>query len=97
MRAALNAMMALGLTSSAWAQQGPPLLGGTIQDQTGALIANGTISIENKLGFRQITRTDERGEFRFTDLLPGAYTLELRVDGFYRVALDIELERGVQR
>src|ERR1035438_4635034 len=58
-------------------------MAGAVMDSSGGRVQSAEIrlqAIESSL--ERQTRSDSRGEFRFTDLLPGAYTVTVRAEGF---------------
>ena len=70
---------------------------GTVSDQQGAAIAGAVVRITSPalIGGALATTTNERGQLRFPSLPPGAYVLEIELQGFgaYREA-DIRLGGG---
>ena len=70
---------------------------GTVSDQQGAAIAGALVRITSPalIGGSLATTTNERGQLRFPSLPPGAYVLEIELQGFgaYREA-DIRLGGG---
>jgi Carboxypeptidase regulatory-like domain len=70
---------------------------GTVSDQQGAAIAGALVRITSPalIGGSLATTTNERGQLRFPSLPPGAYVLEVELQGFgdYREA-DIRLGGG---
>src|SRR5687767_2574371 len=71
------------------AQQMGSILG-TVQDDTGAVIPGVSVSLSNPsiIGGTQQTVTDERGVYRFTRLIPAAYSVKLELPGFKTVVRD---------
>lgn len=58
-------------------------LAGTVTDPTGATIANSRITLKNEAtGETQTATTNDTGEFRFSLLRPGPYTLTAAAQGF---------------
>ena len=56
---------------------------GQVTDQSGAVVANATVTITNDAtNIAQTARTDERGQFFFTGLRPAVYTVKAQVSGF---------------
>ena len=70
---------------------------GTVSDQQGAAVAGALVRITSPalIGGALTTTTNERGQLRFPSLPPGAYVLEIELQGFgdYREA-DIRLGGG---
>src|SRR5262245_8489610 len=65
--------------------QGVGGIGGTVVDQSGAVLPGVTVTLSNPLGSlggNQTTVTDERGAFQFTRLVPGTYTVRGELSGF---------------
>src|SRR5262245_39083101 len=62
---------------------------GTVQDATGLALASATVRISSPalIGGKEEQPTNDRGQFRFQNLVPGLYTLEVHHPGFraYRV------------
>lgn len=56
-------------------------LAGVVLDTNGTVIVNASVNLYSKYGTLQTT-TDRDGEFRFVDLLPGTYRLEVKHDHF---------------
>jgi hypothetical protein len=60
---------------------------GTVQDPSGAVVPNATITLRNQsTGVTQTTRTNSNGGYRFTLLQPGRYTVTATQEGFGSVA-----------
>jgi Carboxypeptidase regulatory-like domain len=58
-------------------------LTGTIFDATGAIVANATIVAKNdSTGIETATKTTSTGEYRFSNLPPGSYTVTVSAPGF---------------
>jgi hypothetical protein len=65
--------------------QGVGAIGGTITDQSGAVLPGVTVTLSNPLGTiggNQSTVSDERGAFQFIRLVPGSYTVRAELTGF---------------
>src|SRR5712692_7536275 len=62
---------------------------GTVLDPSGAPIQGAEVQLENTAtGVKPpLVKTNDQGEYRFNNLLPGAYKLTATKDGFSRVTL----------
>lgn len=59
---------------------------GTIADQTGAVVPNATVTITNQgTGASQATTANGSGNYEFTFLQPGRYTVSVSIPGFQRL------------
>jgi hypothetical protein len=58
-------------------------LSGSIQDPSGAAVAGAKVTVSNQAQNRQVdTTTGSDGEFSFTTLLPGTYSVTVEAQGF---------------
>src|SRR5256885_681010 len=67
---------------------------GTVTDQTGSVIANSKITLQNA-GTKEerSAMTDERGDYSFPSLLPGTYSVTAESGGFKtQMVNDIRLD-----
>jgi len=57
---------------------------GTVRDEQGAIVARGQVRVTSQalIGGRRTMYTDETGQFRFPNLTPGSYTLDIELTGF---------------
>lgn len=56
---------------------------GTVTDQSGAMVANATITITNvATNISQTSHSDEHGQYFFTGLRPAVYTVKAQASGF---------------
>jgi carboxypeptidase family protein len=82
------------------AQNSRGSLRGTVQDATGARVVHARIEV-TAVGAATVreTNTEDRGEFRLDDLLPGAYRMTVSATGFApaqaEVAIAVSLVRDV--
>ncbi len=74
-----------------------PLLGqsfygsivGTVNDPTGAEVPQASVTLTNSgTSERRASQTDSQGSFRFVNLIPGTYKLEVEHSGFRRHSVD---------
>jgi uncharacterized surface anchored protein len=71
------------LTSSGLAQVTSADVLGTVTDQTGAAVAGATVTIKNiDTGVTHVAKTGENGDYTFTLLQVGNYTLSVEAAGF---------------
>ena len=57
-------------------------IGGTVSDQTGAVLPGATATVTNQAGLSQTANTNERGEYSFTALPVGTYTITVSAPAF---------------
>jgi len=68
---------------------------GTISDPSGAVVANATIDLRSSAaGFDQSAATDGAGAFRFHNVPPGAFRLEVSAAGFKPLKQPVEVMNG---
>ena len=80
----LPALLALLLTGIAFGQD--VQLSGTIQDPSGAAVADAEITLRSdQTGGRRTTRSSEAGVYNLTTLKPGIYRITVRAAGFETV------------
>src|ERR1044071_1086957 len=72
----------LMLCCASAAAQSASTLRGQITDQSGAVITGASVTLINEAGEEQVTKTDERGVYRFSNLRPGTYRLQATHRGF---------------
>jgi TonB family protein len=78
MVAAIVPLAALhGLESSA-----SPSLSGTVYDASGAVVPGALILLKNNTSHQEAARANAAGEFKFSGVPAGSYTLEVRSQGF---------------
>ena len=109
-RSLLAILLALALLlPAAFAQETTAGVMGTVKDQSGAVVPNATVEISGPLGGQKAT-TDSSGQFSFSKLPVGSYTLTVTASGFsgYKrtgialdagrlPSLDISLKLGAQQ
>jgi hypothetical protein len=82
-KAALPVVVTLVLAATVLAQNPRGSLRGTVQDATGARIPKAKIVAESiDSSMRRETSSEDRGEFRVDDLMPGAYRMTVSAAGF---------------
>ncbi len=61
---------------------------GTVSDNSGAILPGATVTLasDRLMGGTQTTVTNDRGEYRFENLPPGAYDVRVELTGFKSVA-----------
>jgi len=97
----------IGVTCLVWSQAETGQIAGTVQDATGAIIPNATITIVNASnGAERTTTSSGSGHFSVASLLPGDYNVIVEATGFSkfqqrvtvtvgaRVGLPVRLEVG---
>ncbi len=79
--------------------QSTATLQGTVTDPKGAAIPNASVVVRNKAtSFERTTRTDSEGNYQVAALPAGAYSVEVRLQGFKTKIADhlaIEVARTV--
>ena len=74
------------------AQNSRGSLRGAIQDSTGARIASAKIVLESvEASMRREAGSEDRGEFRIDDLLPGNYHITVNAQGFSEASADVSI------
>jgi hypothetical protein len=95
MIAAILTSMLFGVTSLSKAQGGGSI-SGTVQDPSGAVVANATVSIENPVSsYIRSTTTDNSGNFTFTNVPFNPYHLTVTASGFTSAAQDTDVRSTV--
>jgi hypothetical protein len=86
------ALFALLVTATLHAQNPRGSLRGTVQDATGARIASARIVAElSDSSVRREAVSEDRGEFRLDDLLPGNYRITVNAAGFAAAQADVSI------
>src|SRR6478672_11943271 len=80
--AAVLCLLALG--HAAWAQVVTGSIVGTVRDESGAILPGVSVTLTSPVlpAGPAAFVTNEQGEYRFTNLRPGSYTLTTSIDGF---------------
>ena len=82
----------LCVSSSVWAQTATTALRGNITDHTGARVTHATISLtDTASGVRTATKSDGKGEYVFSPLAPGRYSITVSASGFAEQTAQAEL------
>src|SRR3984957_1681180 len=82
--AGLVGLMGLS-TATVRAQQSSGSVEGTITDNTGALVANATVTLTDvDTGDVRTAASNGSGEYQFIDLVPGNYKVDVTLSGFKR-------------
>lgn len=86
-------MFALGLPVLAEAQTSGVEVSGTIKDSTGGVLVGTSVTLRSPSGEAlQTEATDARGQYRFSGVAPGAYTLFVYQDAFAPINQEIRVE-----
>src|SRR6478735_1070708 len=89
------ALVALAPAASAVAQPAGGSIAGLVRDASGAAIPGATVRIVNEVtGVSLQAVSDEQGGYRTEALGPGAYAVEIALDGFEAVGRRIVLSAG---
>jgi hypothetical protein len=88
----LAVVSALVLLCPLQAQNPKGSLRGTVQDATGARIPAAKIEVESvDSSMRREAASEDRGEFRLDDLIPGAYRITVSAAGFAQAQADVSI------
>jgi hypothetical protein len=91
-KAAFTLLSSLLLLTPGQAQSPRGSLRGSVQDVTGARIANATIVAQSSdSSLRREANSEDRGEFRIDDLLPGRYRIEVSAAGFSDAVAEVPI------
>ena len=91
-KAALPVVVTLVLAATVLAQNPRGSLRGTVQDATGARIPAARIVVESiDSSMRRETTSEDRGEFRVDDLLPGNYRITVSAAGFAPIRAGVSI------
>ena len=81
----ISAFAAVILSISAYAQRLDGTLRGTVEDPSGAVVSEATVTVTNQLtGLKQSAQTTSAGDYVFPNLLIGMYTVEVEAPGFLK-------------
>ncbi len=89
----LLAVVSVIVLSSTLLSQNPRgSLRGTVQDVSGARVASASIALEAvDSSLRRQASSEDRGEFRLDDLLPGNYRIKVTANGFASAHADVTI------
>jgi TonB-dependent receptor len=88
---ALNLLFFGGATTTASAQTARGTIAGRVTDASGAVLQGARVEILQRSSF---VVSDAQGEFTFTDLLPGSYTVTVSYVGFQPFSTDATVAAG---
>ena len=89
----VSAMLSVG---AAKAQSGGSSISGSVQDPSGAVVANATVEIHNAVsGFDRTTTTDSKGNFSFPNVPFNPYHMTVTAAGFAQTAQDVEIRSAL--
>lgn len=66
-------------------------LRGTVVDETRAYLPAVPVTLDDGKGNKYTSQTDEKGQYRFTGVKPGIYTLTVEVEGFAKFSEQVDL------
>ena len=90
------ALVLLLVCPPAWAQMRTGKIQGSVQDGSGAVIPGATVTLSAAVsGYRQVTRTDESGAFRLSNVPFDTYTLRVEMAEFQAFEMHLELHSPV--
>src|SRR3569832_1495735 len=88
----------LGSSSPVFAQSlgGAGTVEGVVSDPSGAAVANAEVQIGNSItGYKQQTKTDTTGGFKFSNIPPNPYHVQVTASGFAAFAQDVAVRTAV--
>jgi len=69
--------------ANAWGQTGTTSLRGVVTDKSGAAVVGATVTLDNAAqGLHRDMKTNAAGEYEFTSVPPGTYSLTVEMSGF---------------
>ncbi|HWB32814.1 MAG TPA: TonB-dependent receptor [Acidobacteriaceae bacterium] len=92
------ALLAIAAPASLFAQTagGSGTLHGSVTDPTGAIVSDATITVENPVsGYSRQTKTDNAGQYQFTNLPLNPYHLTISAPGFNTAVQDVSINSPV--
>lgn len=75
-------LASLCFSVAVFAQTGNSTVSGQVTDPSGAAIPAATVTLTGPNNSRQVAQTNEQGRYAFHKLAPGAYTVEISIQGF---------------
>jgi hypothetical protein len=94
--AAIVAVAVVLSVGAANAQSGGSSISGSVQDPSGAVVANATVEIHNAVsGFDRTTTTDSNGRFSFPNVPFNPYHMTVTAPGFAQTAQDVEIRSAL--
>jgi hypothetical protein len=77
-----------------WAQASGGHIYGSVVDASGAVVPGATIALSGATIGGRTTQSDKQGDFRFLNLDPGTYKLQVTMSGFATVNRDVIVTTG---
>jgi hypothetical protein len=93
-----TALLLFGCPSWAWTQPAATAgtLEGTVVDPSGAVLVGASAEIVNRLsGYHRSTTTDSAGHFRFDNVPPNPYHLDVNAPGFAEYSQDLQVRGAI--
>jgi hypothetical protein len=75
-------LLSICFSAAVFAQSGKGSLSGQVTDPSGAAIPAATVTLTGPNNATQEAQTDEQGRYTFKDLAPGAYSVQIGIQGF---------------
>jgi hypothetical protein len=66
-------------------------LRGTVVDETRAYLPAVEVTLDDGKGNKYTSQTDDKGQYRFTGIKPGLYTITVEVEGFAKFSEQVDL------
>jgi len=91
-------LLSFTLTAHVWGQSlgNAGTVSGTVTDPSGAAIGRATVIIVNRItNYRQTATTDSSGVFRFTNIPPNPYHLDVSAPNFASSEQDVDVRSTV--
>ncbi len=95
LRVTVMAVLLGFVAAMAFGQAETGMVSGTVQDPSGAVIPGATVTLTNNgTGATRTATTGPNGEYTFTTLQPGAYTVSVQAQGFSGFKQPIQITVG---